>query len=189
MAQTPYVPKAQEARNKAVVERYFREVLDQKRIEVLPELLTPDVVLHRPGFDVVGLGAAIKRLRAKANAAGMRLAGAELFIGAAGFKPLLEQGLYDVIMPDVKYAGGLAECLRIAELAARHGCAVSLHNPSGPVCHAHSVHLSAVLEGAERLEYQHGETPSFFAIAPGLEAPAAGSAALPAPFDINGDVS
>ena len=60
----PYVPKAQEARNKAVVERYFREVLDQKRIEVLPELLTPDVVLHRPGFDVVGLDAAIKRLRA-----------------------------------------------------------------------------------------------------------------------------
>jgi predicted SnoaL-like aldol condensation-catalyzing enzyme len=64
VAQTPYVPKAQEARNKAVVERYFRVVLDQKRIEVLPELLTPDVVLHRPGFDVVGLGAAIKRLRA-----------------------------------------------------------------------------------------------------------------------------
>jgi predicted SnoaL-like aldol condensation-catalyzing enzyme len=63
MAQSAYVPKAQEARNKTVVERYFREVLDQKKIEVLPELLTPDVVLHRPGFDVVGLDAAIKRLR------------------------------------------------------------------------------------------------------------------------------
>ena len=127
---------------------------------------------------------AIKRLRAKANAAGVRLAGAELFIGVQGFKPLLEQGLYDVVMPDVKYAGGLAECLRIAELAARHGCAVSLHNPSGPVCHAHSVHLSAALAGAERLEYQHGETPLFFSIAPGLEAPRDGSAALPAPFPI-----
>ncbi|HVJ13459.1 MAG TPA: mandelate racemase/muconate lactonizing enzyme family protein, partial [Burkholderiales bacterium] len=130
---------------------------------------------------------AIKRLRAKANAAGMRLAGAETFIGAEGFRPLLEQGLYDVVMPDVKYAGGLAECLRIAELAARHGCAISLHNPSGPVCHAHSVHLSAALESGERLEYQHGETPKFFEIAPGLEAPAGGSAALPAPFDIKGD--
>jgi galactonate dehydratase len=132
---------------------------------------------------------AIKRLRAKANAAGMRLAGAEQFIGAAGFRPLFEQGLYDVVMPDVKYAGGLAECLRIAELAARHGCGVSLHNPSGPVCHAHSLHLSAALESRERLEYQHGETPKFFAIAPGLEAPAKGSAALPAPFDIKGDFS
>jgi galactonate dehydratase len=133
--------------------------------------------------------AAIKRLRASANAAGMRLAGAELFIGVEGFRPLLQAGLYDVVMPDVKYAGGLAECLRIAELAARHGTAVSLHNPSGPVCHAHSVHLSAALETSERLEYQHGETPLFFAIAPGLEAPREGCAALPAPFDIKEDFS
>jgi galactonate dehydratase len=128
--------------------------------------------------------AAIRRLRGKANGAGMRLAGAELFIGAAGFAPLLEQGLYDVVMPDVKYAGGLAECLRIAELAARHGAACSLHNPSGPVCHAHSVHVSAALTGGERLEYQHGETPRFYEIAPGLEAPRAGSAALPGPLRI-----
>jgi galactonate dehydratase len=98
-------------------------------------------------------------------------------------------GLYDVVMPDVKYAGGLAECLRIAELAARHGVAVSLHNPSGPVCHAHSIHLSAALQTEERLEYQHGETPLFFGIAPGLEAPRGGFAPLPAPFDIEGDAS
>jgi galactonate dehydratase len=132
--------------------------------------------------------AAIKRLRGKANAAGMRLAGAELFIGVEGFTPLLEQGLYDVVMPDVKYAGGLGECMRIAALAARHGVACSLHNPSGPVCHAHSLHLSAVLEGSERLEYQHGETPRFYEIAPGLEAPSAGSAAPPASFDVKGEL-
>jgi galactonate dehydratase len=128
--------------------------------------------------------AAIKRLRGKANAAGMRLAGAEQFIGTAGFRPVLEQGLYDVVMPDVKYAGGLAECLRIAELAARHGVACSLHNPSGPVCHAHSLHASAAMESNERLEYQHGETPLFYEIAPGLAAPVGGSAALPGPISI-----
>jgi galactonate dehydratase len=130
--------------------------------------------------------AAIKRLRGKANAAGMRLAGAEQFIGAAGFRPLLEQGLYDVVMPDVKYAGGLAECLRIAELAARHGVACSLHNPSGPVCHAHSLHASAAMESSERLEYQHGETPRFYEIAPGLAAPVGGRAALPGPINVKG---
>jgi galactonate dehydratase len=130
--------------------------------------------------------AAIKRLRGKANAAGMRLAGAEQFIGTAGFRPLLEQGLYDVVMPDVKYAGGLAECLRIAELAARHGVACSLHNPSGPVCHAHSLHASAAMQSNERLEYQHGETPRFYEIAPGLAAPVGGSAALPAPINVKG---
>ena len=64
MAQSAYVPKAQEARNKAVVERYFREVLDGGRIELMPELFARDVVLHRPGFDVNGINAAMQRLRA-----------------------------------------------------------------------------------------------------------------------------
>lgn len=64
MAQSVYVPKAQEARNKTVVERYFREVLDGRAIDRLPELMTADVVLHRPGFDVVGVDAAMQRLRA-----------------------------------------------------------------------------------------------------------------------------
>jgi predicted SnoaL-like aldol condensation-catalyzing enzyme len=63
MSQPVYVPKAQEARNKAVIERYFREVLDQKKIDLMPELIAPDAVLHRPGFDVTGLNAAMQRLR------------------------------------------------------------------------------------------------------------------------------
>ncbi len=63
MAQAPYTPKAQEARNKAVIERYFREVLDQKKFDVMPELMAPDAVLHCPGFDVTGINAAMQRLR------------------------------------------------------------------------------------------------------------------------------
>lgn len=56
--------KAQEVGNKAIVERYFHEVLDQRKIDLMPALLAPDVVLHRPGFDVIGLKAAMQRLRA-----------------------------------------------------------------------------------------------------------------------------
>ena len=63
MAQPVYVPKAQEARNKAVIERYFHEVLDQQKIDLMPELMAPDAVLHRPGFDVTGVNAAMQRLR------------------------------------------------------------------------------------------------------------------------------
>ncbi len=63
MAQAPYTPKAQEARNKAVIERYFREVLDQKKFDVMLDLMAPDAVLHRPGFDVTGVNAAMQRLR------------------------------------------------------------------------------------------------------------------------------
>ena len=56
--------KAQEARTKAVIERYFHEVLDQKKFDLMPELMAPGVILHRPGFDVMGLDAAVQRLRA-----------------------------------------------------------------------------------------------------------------------------
>jgi predicted SnoaL-like aldol condensation-catalyzing enzyme len=62
MARLLNASTSEEARNKAVVERYFREVLDRKNIDLLPELLAPDVVLHRPGFDVTGLEAAMRRL-------------------------------------------------------------------------------------------------------------------------------
>ena len=55
---------SQEARNKAVIERYFHEVLDQKKFDLMPELMAPGVILHRPGFDVMGLDAAVQRLRA-----------------------------------------------------------------------------------------------------------------------------
>jgi len=55
---------AEEARNKAVIERYFHEVLDQKKFDLMPVLMAPGVVLHRPGFDVTGVDAAMQRLRA-----------------------------------------------------------------------------------------------------------------------------
>ncbi|MBI3918330.1 MAG: ester cyclase [Betaproteobacteria bacterium] len=51
-----------EARNKSVVERYFHDALDPCNIELLRELMATDAVLHRPGFDVVGVEAAIRRL-------------------------------------------------------------------------------------------------------------------------------
>ncbi len=56
--------RAAETRNKAVIERYFHEVLDQQNFDLMPELMALGVVLHRPGFDVTGLDAAMQRLRA-----------------------------------------------------------------------------------------------------------------------------
>ena len=79
---------------------------------------------------------ALKRWRALCNARGMVLAGLETQIGLAAFEPYLSAGAYDVVMPDVKYVGGLVETVAVAERAAACGVAVSPHNPSGPVCHA-----------------------------------------------------
>lgn len=56
--------RSREESNKEVVKRYFREVLDARRIDLMPELIRADAVLHRPGFDVIGLDAAMTRLSA-----------------------------------------------------------------------------------------------------------------------------
>ncbi len=104
---------------------------------------------------------ALRRLREAANARGVRLAGCEEAIGVLGFVPFFTAGAYDVVMPDVKYVGGLQEAMRVAEAAQRAGVLVSPHNPSGPVSHAISIQLSAVLPAFDRLEMQFDETPLF----------------------------
>jgi galactonate dehydratase len=109
----------------------------------------------------------IARLRGLANARGMRLAGAESLSGLAAYRPLVEAGCYDVLMPDAKHAGGLGEILRIAALSQTAGVEIAPHNPTGPVCHAHSVHLCAAIPNFLLLEVQYGETEAFFDIVQG----------------------
>ncbi|MBL8380132.1 MAG: mandelate racemase/muconate lactonizing enzyme family protein [Burkholderiales bacterium] len=119
---------------------------------------------------------ALRRLRARANAQGVRLAGLEQAIGRAGFQPYCEAGAYDVMMPDIKYVGGYAEMLRVADLFGRHGVAMSPHNPSGPISHAASLHVAAALADFDALEMQFDESPLFDSLLDDpLPAPRAGS--------------
>jgi galactonate dehydratase len=107
----------------------------------------------------------LKDLRARVNAAGTRLAGLEEFTGADSFLRFARAGCYDVMMPDVKYIGGPEELWRTAERLAMQCVEVSPHNPTGPVCHAVSAHVSGGLPGFTRLEMQIDETPLFDALA------------------------
>jgi galactonate dehydratase len=126
----------------------------------------------------------LKRIRHAANDLGMRLAGLESEGGWEGFRPFVEAGAYDVIMPDIKHAGGYEDCLEISEKAGEHGVAVSLHNPSGPIAHCASVHMTAAIGPDELLETQFDETKLFDRItdpAPvktGSECPASNRAGL-----------
>jgi len=104
----------------------------------------------------------IRRLRSMANDRGMRLAGAETLAGLEKFRPLIETGAYDVLMPDIKYCGGHEELRRIAALAATAGIEIAPHNPSGPVCHAHSVHAACAIVNVPALEVMFEESPLFF---------------------------
>lgn len=130
---------------------------------------------------------ALPRLRARANARGMRLAGLEHAVGLEGFRPWLDAGAYDAMMPDAKYVGGLAEMLRLAEALAAQGVAFSPHNPTGPVCHLASLQLCAAAPVLDRLEVQFDETPAFAALLGGaVPAQAGGVSALPAGAGLGG---
>lgn len=125
--------------------------------------------------------AAIRRLRAMSNDRGMRLAGAETLAGIGAYRTIVEAGCYDVLMPDIKYAGGHEEIRRIAALAQTAGVEIAPHNPTGPICHAHSVHLCATVPNLLPLEVQFGETDRFFTLVQGHDLRfARGTATLPA---------
>jgi galactonate dehydratase len=109
----------------------------------------------------------IHRARRAANRKGVMLAGCELKTGQDGFRPFIAGGCYDVLMPDMKYVGGYADYMSVAEAAAMCGVRVSPHNPTGPICHAHSVQASAATEDFLILEMQFDETPAFAAIVEG----------------------
>ncbi|HET8876242.1 MAG TPA: mandelate racemase/muconate lactonizing enzyme family protein [Casimicrobiaceae bacterium] len=156
----------------------------------LTEILAHDVLreveslqlywLECPLPEDIGHFPALRRLRSRANAMGVRLAGCEMMIGRRGFRPFLDAGVYDVIMPDVKYAGGVRELVRIAQAAAVQGVACSPHNPSGPIAHAHSLHVSAHVPLLPFLEIQYGESPLFFDFVDGaLPHPRCGRSDLP----------
>jgi galactonate dehydratase len=95
-------------------------------------------------------------LRALRAATSLPLAGGEFVFSQHELEPAIAENLLDVLMPDVKHAGGIQRVLSIAQSAP--GLAVSPHNPSGPVATAASAHALVAVSNATALEYQFGET-------------------------------
>jgi galactonate dehydratase len=89
----------------------------------------------------------------------MPTASAEGLLSIGEFGPFLTDRLVDVLMPDVKYDGGLQETKSIAEAARARGLPVAPHNPSGPVSTAATAQVASTLENFLILEYAYGEAP------------------------------
>jgi galactonate dehydratase len=79
--------------------------------------------------------------------------------------------LYDVLMPDVKYAGGYRGMLAIAKVCASHDVLFSPHNPTGPIAHIASIQVCAAAPSLLWLEHQWAETPLFDELIGGNAAP------------------
>jgi galactonate dehydratase len=124
---------------------------------------------------------AIARLTRLARECGMKSAGGEMIAGVDQAEAMCEAGLYDVLMPDIKYAGGYRGMLAIARICELHGKDLSPHNPTGPIAHVASVHLCAASPTLLWLEHQWNESPLFESLVGGVAAPLVdGAFAVPA---------
>jgi galactonate dehydratase len=88
-----------------------------------------------------------------------RLAGGAPLLSRHAWRPLLEAHAFDVIMPDIKWLGGIHEAQALAATADVFGVQVSPHNASGPVATAACVHLALTLPNFAILEYAWGTPP------------------------------
>ena len=59
------------------------------------------------------------------------------------FKPVLEEGLVDIIQPDLSHAGGISEVRRIAAMAEAYDVALAPHCPLGPLSLAACLQIGA----------------------------------------------
>lgn len=60
-----------------------------------------------------------------------------------GFKELLQQGIVDIIQPDVSHAGGILETRKIAAMAEAYDVSVAPHCPLGPIALASCLQLDS----------------------------------------------
>ena len=129
---------------------------------LIQELIHFDIYwLECPILENVNLTKNIKIIRNKVNKKGIKLAGLETCIKKTDFEPFLKDGCYDVVMPDVKYVGGPIKMVKLANYIKKYGSEFSPHNPSGPICHAHSLQICGVIDSPVILEHQFDESPYF----------------------------
>jgi L-rhamnonate dehydratase len=96
--------------------------------------------------------------RKLADAVETRIACGEEDATRWGFAQLMERGNVDVIQPDVTRAGGISECVRIAQLAELNGVTMVPHAWSTGIIKAASLHLLGAMPNATFLEYCVQET-------------------------------
>jgi galactonate dehydratase len=75
------------------------------------------------------------------------------------FRPVLENQICDVIMPDITRTGGPTELERIASMAETYDTLIAPHNPNGPLSTLASAHVCAALPNLFRLEFMFNDVP------------------------------
>ena len=64
------------------------------------------------------------------------------------FKKIFEQGVVDIVQPDLSHAGGILECRKISAMAEAYDMAVAPHCPLGPIALAACLQMDACTPNA-----------------------------------------
>jgi len=118
--------------------------------------------------------------RVRSGLSDVRLAAGEGEFTAAGFVPFLQEGLLDVLQPDIARCAGFTGSRRVAALAQAFNVDFAPHTgASGPVCIAASMHLAAVVPNLLVFEDMYIHNPLREVLARPLPAQRAGVIAVP----------
>jgi galactonate dehydratase len=91
------------------------------------------------------------------RATAMTTAGGENVAGIEAFYRYASAGVVDVLMPDVKYCGGLLELRKVAGMAEGMGLRVSPHGPASPVGNVAAGHACVTMPNCEINEFAYAE--------------------------------
>jgi galactonate dehydratase len=130
--------------------------LDVKRGLELARRLEP---LNLYWIEEVTPAVPVENLATINREAKMQTAGGELILGVKGFFPYIKAEAVDIVMPDVKFCGGMLELKKIASMAEGAGLLASPHGPASPVGNAAAAHVCATMANFPILEFSYGEVP------------------------------
>ena len=77
----------------------------------------------------------------------------------AGIRPLLENGVCDILMPDVTRCGGPSELKRMATMSETYSTLIAPHNPNGPLSTLASAQVVASIPNFFRQEFMFTDVP------------------------------
>ena len=87
------------------------------------------------------------------------IAGGEQFHEVELFQRYFEAGAFHVAQPDASVVAGPKQCMRIGELAEKHGVEIIMHGWAGPVAQMQNLHVALALPECDLLETATNNRP------------------------------
>jgi D-galactarolactone cycloisomerase len=128
---------------------------EQTAVQLAEHLADRDVAWFEEPFPPEDVDA-YARLRAAVT---IPIAAGENEFGEQGFRELFRAGAVDVAQPDVSRAGGISECLKIAELARQAGVQIATHTWSDAVAIVANAHFASTVSDTLGVEVDRTATP------------------------------